>query len=78
MKKRIALVLCLAMIAGMFAGCDVDINSILATLPGFSTQPTEPTEPTEPETPEPIVTTPSTNPGLVVGGTTDPTRPGMM
>ena len=33
MKKRIALVLCLAMIAGMFAGCDVDINSILAMLP---------------------------------------------
>ena len=49
MKKRIALVLCLAMIAGMFAGCDVDINSILAMLPGFSTQPTEPTHPLIPE-----------------------------
>ena len=49
-----------------------------ATDPTAPTDPAGPTEPTEPETTEPIVTTPSTNPGLVVGGTTDPTRPGMM
>ncbi|MBE6925973.1 MAG: hypothetical protein E7461_03925 [Ruminococcaceae bacterium] len=51
MKKRIALVLCLAMIAGMFAGCDISIDSILSMLPGF----TAPTEPTNPLIPEPTV-----------------------
>ena len=51
MKKRIALVLCLVMIAGMFSGCDLDINSILSMIPGFTT----PTEPTNPLIPEPTV-----------------------
>lgn len=44
--------------------------------PTVPTDPVEPTDPTDPT--EPIVTTPSTNPGFVVGGTTAPTRPGMM
>ncbi len=30
MKKRIALLLCIAMLAGLFAGCDVSIDSILS------------------------------------------------
>lgn len=52
MKKRIALLLCLVMIVGTFAGCDLDINNILSFLPGFgATQPTEPTNPTEPTEP---------------------------
>lgn len=45
MKKPIALLLCLTMLAGMLAGCDVSIDIILSMLPGFST-PTEPPEPT--------------------------------
>lgn len=50
MKKRIALVLCLVLLTGMFAGCDLDINSILSVIPGFgTTNPTTPTvNPTEP------------------------------
>ncbi len=52
MKKRIALLLCLVMLAGTFAGCDVNIDIILSFLPGFgTTQPTEPTNPTEPADP---------------------------
>ena len=51
MKKRIALLLCLAMLAGLLAGCDVSIDSILAMLPGFTT----PTDPTNPLIPEPTV-----------------------
>jgi len=48
MRKRIALLLCLAMLASVFAGCDVSIDSILSMIPGFNnTQPTEPEAPTE-------------------------------
>ena len=39
MKKRIALLLCVAMLIGIFAGCDVDLSSIFP-----STSETEPTE----------------------------------
>ncbi len=52
MKKRIALLLCLAMLTGMLAGCDVSIDSILSMLPGFSA-PTEPSEPTPTEPVDP-------------------------
>ena len=48
MKKRIALLLCVAMLIGIFAGCDVDLSSIFP-----STSETEPTEgPTEKPTEE--------------------------
>ncbi|MBQ3000689.1 MAG: hypothetical protein IJD63_02955 [Oscillospiraceae bacterium] len=41
MKKRIALLLCLAMLAGMLAGCDVSIDSILSMFSKPETTKTE-------------------------------------